>query len=67
MRRRASEPKTRCAGGFGESTTERSYSEAVKVGASLDQVAETMVHLWFAALPDWQRTAAVAGSSEPVI
>jgi hypothetical protein len=33
-------------------TTERSFYEAVKVGASLDQVAETMVHLWFAALPD---------------
>jgi hypothetical protein len=52
MRRRASGPKTRCAGGFGESTTDRSFYEAGKVGASLDQVAETMVHLWFAALPD---------------
>jgi AcrR family transcriptional regulator len=32
--------------------TERSFYEAVKDGASLDQVAETVIHLWFAALPD---------------
>jgi TetR/AcrR family transcriptional regulator, ethionamide resistance regulator len=33
-------------------TTERSFYEAVKGGVSLDEVAETVIHLWSAALPD---------------
>ncbi len=33
-------------------TTERSFYEAVKTGASLDHVAETVAHLWSATLPD---------------
>lgn len=32
--------------------TERSFYEAVKGGASLDDVTETLIHLWLAALPD---------------